>query len=70
MERNIRATKREYAAALRAYQQSPTPETQATANQLKNRLHKQQDALKKLVADNKDVLTWSRAASGRATCRA
>lgn len=58
MERNIRATKREYAAALRAYQQSPTPETQATANQLKNRLHKQQDALKKLVADNKDVLTW------------
>lgn len=57
LERAIRASKREVAAAERAYEADPTLKNQTTANQLREQLRKRQDALAKLVDENKDVLT-------------
>lgn len=57
LERAIRASKREVAAAERAYEADPTLENQTTANQLREQLRRRQDALAKLVDENKDVLT-------------
>lgn len=57
LERAIRASKREVAAAERAYQADPTLKNQTTANQLREQLRRREDALAKLVGDNKDVLT-------------
>ena len=57
LERAIRASKREVAAAERAYEAKPTLKNQTTANQLREQLRKRQDALAKLVDENKDVLT-------------
>lgn len=56
LERAIRASKREVAAAERAYEADPTLKNQTTANQLREQLRKRQDALAKLVDENKDVL--------------
>ena len=57
LERAIRASKREVAAAERAYEADPTIKNQTTANQLREQLRRRQDALAKLVDENKDVLT-------------
>lgn len=56
LERAIRASKREVAAAERAYEADPTIKNQTTANQLRDQLRKRQDALAKLVDENRDVL--------------
>ena len=56
LERAIRASKREVAAAERAYEADPTIKNQTTANQLREQLRRKQDALAKLVDENKDVL--------------
>lgn len=56
LERAIRASKREVAAAERAYEADPTIKNQTTANQLREQLRRRQDALAKLVDENKDVL--------------
>lgn len=56
LERAIRASKREVAAAERAYEADPTLKNQTTANQLREQLRKRQDALAKLVDENRDVL--------------
>jgi len=57
LERAIRASKRELAAAERAYEADPSLKNQTAANQLRQQLRKRQDALAKLVDENKDVLT-------------
>ena len=57
LERELRATKRELSAALQAYASNPNLKNQAAANQLKARLKTLNDRMKKLVADNRDVIT-------------
>lgn len=56
MERAIRDTKRELAAALEIYERNPNDKTAATANTLKEQLNRQNDKVKALVDANSDVL--------------
>lgn len=56
MERNIRATKRELAAAERAYQARPTAENQTEVAKVRGLLKRQEQAIKKLCDENGDVL--------------
>ena len=57
LERAIRASKRMVAEAERAYEVDPSLKNQTIANQTREQLRKRQDALAKLVDENKDVLT-------------
>lgn len=57
LERTIRADKRELAAAQRACEADPSLESQTEANKARQRLARHQDAIRKLVGDNEDVLS-------------
>ena len=57
LERELRATKRELSAAEAAYDADPSLKNQTEVNKLRERLKKQNDLMKKLVSDNRDVLT-------------
>lgn len=57
LERALRSTKRELSAAEAIYDDKPTLENQVEVNKLRERLKKQNDRMKELVAENRDVLT-------------
>lgn len=57
LERDLRATKRELSAAEAAYDADPSLKNQTEVNKLRERLKAQNDRMKRLVSDNRDVLT-------------